>query len=75
MAKLYKHDVYLDFVQEYPDYAPKAKQSISRTKFYKWLVAYCMHKYGLAPEEGRDSSGRWLRIRKPTEEQTELQWN
>jgi hypothetical protein len=40
--KLYKQAVYLDFIQEYPDYAPKAKMTISRTKFYKWLVAYCI---------------------------------
>lgn len=76
-VKLYKKDVYLDFIQEYPDYGPTAKQSISRTKFYKWLVSYCMHKYGIAPEEGRDRLGRWLRIRNKHEgeEQSEIKWN
>jgi hypothetical protein len=37
--KLYKQDLYFDFVQEYPDYGPKAKMTISRTKFYQWLVS------------------------------------
>ncbi len=75
--KLYKKDVYLDFIQEYPDYGPTAKQSISRTKFYKWLVSYCMHKYGIAPEEGRDRLGRWLRIRNKHEgeQQSEMTWS
>ena len=75
--KLYKQAVYLDFIQEYPDYAPKAKMTISRTKFYKWLVAYCIYRYGIPPEEGRDSTGRWLRIRNKHEgeEQTEMTWN
>jgi len=40
--KLYKQDLYFDFVQEYPDYGPKAKMTISRTKFYQWLVAYSL---------------------------------
>ena len=76
-VKLYKKDVYIDFIQEYPDYAPNAKQSISRTKFYKWLVAYCLFEYGIAPEEGRDREGRWLRIRNKHEgeQQSEIKWN
>ena len=51
--------------------------TISRTKFYKWLVAYCIYRYGIPPEEGRDSTGRWLRIRNKHEgeEQTEMTWN
>jgi len=63
-VKNYKHTLYLDFIEEYPDYGPKAKMTISRTKFYKWLVAYAIFKEGVAPEEGRDAHGRWLRIKK-----------
>jgi len=58
-------DLYYDFTSEYPDYAPKAKMTISRTKFYKWLVAYANFTTGTAPEEGRDVSGRWFIIVKP----------
>ena len=60
--RLYKNDLYNDFVNEYPDYGPKSKMTISRTKFYKWLIAYGMFKYGVAPEEGRDMMGRWIII-------------
>ena len=61
--RLYKQDLYLDFITEYPDYAPKAKMTISRTRFYKWLSNYCEFSQGIQPEEGRDSVGRWMRIR------------
>lgn len=60
--RLYKNELYNDFVNEYPDYGPKSKMTISRTKFYKWLVAYGLFKYGVAPEEGRDMMGRWIII-------------
>tara|TARA_R100001460_G_scaffold15924_2_gene34985 strand:- start:9061 stop:11475 length:2415 start_codon:yes stop_codon:yes gene_type:complete len=62
-VKLMKQDLYFEFIQEYPDYAPKAKMTISRTRFYKWLTAYAVFTTGVSPEEGRDPSGRWLRIR------------
>jgi DNA-binding transcriptional MerR regulator len=76
-AKLYKDNLYLDFIEQNPDYAPKAKMTISRTRFYKWLTAYCIYRHGVPPEDGRDSSGRWMRIRtkRDTEEQTEMSWN
>ena len=61
--KLMKQDLYYEFIQEYPDYAPKAKMTISRTRFYKWLTAYAVFATGVTPEEGRDPSGRWLRMR------------
>jgi hypothetical protein len=55
--KIMKQDLYLDFVQEYPDYAPKAKMTVSRSRFYKWLNAYCVYTTGVQPEEGRDPTG------------------
>ena len=66
-TRLYKHDLYLDFVSEYPDYAPKSKLTISRTRFYKWLVSYALYKEGVQPEEGRDASGRWIVIKENKE--------
>jgi VirE N-terminal domain len=62
--KLYKNELYYNFIEEYPDYGPKSKLTISRTKFYKWLVSYAMFKEGVPPEEGRDMNGRWIVIRK-----------
>jgi hypothetical protein len=65
--KLYKNELYYNFIEEYPDYGPKAKMTISRTKFYKWLVSYAMFKEGIPPEEGRDMNGRWIIIKKNNE--------
>lgn len=62
-TRLYKHYLYQRFVEEYPDYAPKAKMTISRTRFYKWLKAYAMFKTGKTPDEGKDMKGRWIIIR------------
>ena len=59
----YKQTLYVEFTSEYPDYGPKAKMSITRNKFYKWLVAYSNYKFGCNPEEGRDRDGRWIRFR------------
>jgi hypothetical protein len=63
----YKQDLYMEFITEYPDYGPKAKMTISRTRFYKWLISYAMFKEGVPPEEGRDQQGRWIRIRRKNE--------
>ena len=69
--RLYKNDLYHDFISEYPDYGPKAKMTISRTKFYKWLVSYAIYKEGVIPEEGRDLQGRWIIIHKKKEVENE----
>lgn len=62
--RLYKNDLYYTFIEEYPDYGPKGRMSISRTKFYKWLVAYSLFKTGEMPEENRDPKGRWIIFKK-----------
>jgi hypothetical protein len=62
--RLYKNDLYYRFVEEYPDYGPRAKMTISRTRFYKWLTAYAVFKEGIMPDEGRDQMGRWIIINK-----------
>ena len=59
---IYKQDLYLDFIQDNPDFAPKAKMTISRTIFYKWLVAFGIYKTGSTPLEGRDGNGRWIKF-------------
>ena len=72
-VKNYKHTLYLNFIDEYPDYAPKSKMTISRTRFYKWLVSYAKFKTGVQPEEGRDAQGRWIRLR--SKQELEVQTN
>lgn len=63
-VRLYKNDLYDNFVREYPDYGPSSRMSMSRTKFYKWLNSFAMFKEGVPPEDGRDARGRWLIIRR-----------
>lgn len=63
-VRLYKNELYNNFVEEYPDYGARGKMTISRTKFYKWLVAYAIYKEGIMPDEDRDHIGRWIIIKK-----------
>ena len=62
-VRLYKNELYSNFVEEYPDYGPRGRMSISRTKFYRWLVSYAIYKEGTFPEEDRDQQGRWIIIK------------
>ena len=73
-TKIYMNDLYYEFIEEYPDYGPKAKMTISRTRFYKWLNAYCLFKYNISPDEGRDGTGKWIIIKSHVDygEQTEV---
>lgn len=73
--RLVKQDLYFEFIGEYPDYGPKAKMTISRTRFYKWLVAYAIFTTGVQPEEGRGIEGRWLRLRHKQELEEQASMN
>ena len=61
-GRIHAQEMYGKFTDEYPDFAPKAKMTVSRIRFYKWLAAYGTFKYGKPPEEGKDASGRWFRF-------------
>jgi len=65
--KISLSSAYLEFVEQYPDYAPKAKLTISRIRFNKWMHSYAVYVSGVSPQEGRDSSGRWMIIQPPAE--------
>jgi hypothetical protein len=62
-VRLYKNDLYQNFIDEYPDYGARGRMTVSRTKFYKWLVSYAMYKENIMPEEDRDQQGRWIIIK------------
>ena len=66
--RLNTNELYLDFIQEYPDYSPRAKMSISRIRFNKWLYSFCIYKEGVPPEEGKDLNGKWIIMKENTEE-------
>ena len=60
--KIYKNELYFDFIGEYPDYSPKSKMTISRQVFYKWLYAFAEYQTGNPPNEGKDMTGRWIEL-------------
>ena len=57
--KLYKNDLYNNFVHEYPDYV-RGKLSCSRTRFYRWLMSYAKYIPGIVVDQGRDHIGQWI---------------
>ena len=59
-VKIQKQPLYYEFVEEFPDFGPKAKMTISRTKFYRWLNHFGEFKYHAKPLHGRDATGRWI---------------
>ncbi len=59
-GKIHMNDLYNDFINDYPDYAPKAKMTISRQRFSKWVLAYSNFKHECPPVSGRDQSGKWV---------------
>jgi len=62
--KVYKQDLYFNFIEDNPDYAPKAKRTVSRTGFYRWLKDYNEYKYDCPSVEGKDMMGRWIIFKK-----------
>lgn len=58
------NELYSDFVDNYPDYGPRSKMTVSRQKFAKWVYSYAVFKSSSMPEEGRDMAGKWLVIKK-----------
>ena len=58
--QIYKNDLYLEFIQDNPDFAPKAKRTISRIEFYRWLTDFAIFKTGIEPTQGRDLNGLWI---------------
>jgi hypothetical protein len=71
-SRLSMQDLYFDFIGEYPDYGPKAKMTISRTRFYKWLIQYGSYITNKQPLEGRDMNGRWFEMQTPKSSQSTM---
>ena len=59
-TRIYSNDLYLDFTNEYPDYAPKSRMAVSRVRFGKWLVSYSQYSFQCDPLEGKDMMGKWI---------------
>lgn len=74
--KMFKDELFNEFIADNPDFAPRAKMSLSRTLFYKWLRSYAEFLDGVSYVEGRDGMGRWIIFRtledKPIKKEDEL---
>lgn len=66
-TKIKLNDCYYDFIDQYPDYGPKSKMTISRIQWNRWMVSYAKYISGDLPEVDRDSSGKWMRIKRQDE--------
>jgi hypothetical protein len=59
-VRIFKDDLYMEFISDNPDFAPRGKRAISRTAFYKWLKYYSDFDDELKVDEGRSAQGRWI---------------
>jgi hypothetical protein len=59
-SRIYKPDLYKDFIEENPDFAPRSKDTVSRIKFYQWVKKFCLYYYKVEAEEGKDLGGRYF---------------
>lgn len=58
--KVFKDELYMDFINDNPDFAPGGKRSMSRIAFYKWLNYYGEFRGDVEIEDGRSNQGRWI---------------
>ena len=68
---IFKDELYMDFIQDNPDFAPKAKRTISRTEFYRWLGYFGNFDKKIIVEEGRSRQGRWIMYKTKSNEEKE----
>ena len=63
-TRIYKPDLYTDFIEDNPDFAPKSRFTVSRIKFYQWIKAFCLFYYKADAQEGKDLGGRFFYFEK-----------
>lgn len=71
--KIFKDDLFGDFIADNPDFGKGTKNTISRAAFYKWLLAFASFKKGVEAVEGRDGTGRWIIFKTKEDEKRELE--
>ena len=59
---IHVNQLFYNFIEEYPDYGPRSKMTISRQHFFKNLVAYSVYKFKCKPLNGRDQVGKWIQF-------------
>ena len=58
--RIYENDLFLEFIDDCPDYAKGGSSKISRQEFGKWLSYYSEYKYQCKPLSDRDMIGKWV---------------
>jgi hypothetical protein len=58
--RIYENDLFLEFVDDNPDFDKYGKDKVSRNKFGKWLRYYGEFKYKCKPRGDRDMIGKWI---------------
>ena len=53
------------FTNDYSDYRPTGKLSLSKINFNRWMVAYNDFKFGAKHEDGRTANGKWIMFVEP----------
>lgn len=68
--KILYDNLYSDFIQSYPDFAPRSKMAISRILFYKWVDAYAENGDDFDGfKSDRSSIGKWIKFIKGDDEE------
>ncbi|MGA1702649.1 MAG: BT4734/BF3469 family protein [Methylophilaceae bacterium] len=58
--RIFKDDLFMDFISYNPDFAANGKRTISRSTFYRWLNYYGDFNSSITTEDGRSNQGRWI---------------
>jgi hypothetical protein len=66
-VRIYKGAKLEEFVQEYTDYGPRGKRTLSGKRWANWLDTYAMHM-GWQSKHGIDQQGRWVVFTKEGDE-------
>lgn len=72
MVKYNMKDLYNKFTEEYPDFAPKSRYSLTLNRFYKWLDSYAMFSTNKKPLSGRDQMGKWIMFQHKEEKEKQI---
>ena len=59
-SALQMHELFSNFIEEYPDYGPYGKLKVGQKKFYSWLRDYAIFATGNEATEGRNMSGKYI---------------
>lgn len=70
--RIFMDELYMEFIDLNQDFAPKAKHTISRVQFYKWLKSFGVYQEYRGTirnfESSRSNQGQWIMYNDKTKE-------